>query len=305
MSKIKAWIGAMRLRTLPLSLSGIIMGSALAGFLGHWDSCIFFAAISTTVLFQILSNLANDLGDSQKGTDNSDRLGPMRAVQSGEISIREMKRGVGITVVLSFVSAASLIYLSLPNLSESLLVFYAVLAIVCVLAAMLYTLGKWAYGYSGFGDVVVFLFFGVVSVLGVFSLYGLSFEWLTILPALTIGLWSAAVLNLNNMRDIENDRAFGKKTLVVKMGFEKSKYYHVSLILIGFSAWAFLICLFVFISYNGLYLIALVPSLFIYGHLKNIFSFTNNKSFDGELKKVALLTFFSALLFSAVLFLNG
>ena len=162
MNKFKTWIGAMRLRTLPLSLSGIIVGSALAGSLGKWVSWIFLAAMSTTVLFQILSNLANDLGDSQKGTDNEHRVGPARAVQSGEISMLEMKRGVVFFVVLSCMSAAGLIYLSLPNLTTNLLVFYGFLALLSVLAAMLYTLGKSAYGYSGLGDIMVFLFFGFV-----------------------------------------------------------------------------------------------------------------------------------------------
>ena len=223
MNKIGAWIGAMRLRTLPLSISGIIVGSALAFLLGNGDLKIFSTAILTTVLFQILSNLANDLGDSQKGTDNADRVGPKRAVQSGEISQSEMKVGVGLFVVLSFIAACLLIYLSLPNLSIELLYFFSILAVLCVLAAIFYTMGKSAYGYSGFGDIMVFIFFGFVSVIGVFSLYGLSFEWLTLLPSITIGAWSTAVLNLNNMRDVENDAASGKRTMVVKIGYEKAR----------------------------------------------------------------------------------
>ena len=301
MNKFKTWIGAMRLRTLPLSLSGIIVGSALAGSLGHWDSMIFLAAMSTTVLFQILSNLANDLGDSQKGTDNEHRVGPARAVQSGGISILEMKRGVVVFVVLSCLSASGLIYLSLPNLTNNLLILYAGLAILSILAAMLYTLGKSAYGYSGLGDIMVFLFFGFVSVLGVFSLYGLTFEWLTILPAITIGSWSAAVLNLNNMRDVSNDEASGKRTMVVKMGYNRSKYYHITLIFVGLFAWLILVSIFIFITYSLSPLLALLPALIIPGHLKKLLSVNHPSALDGELKKVALLTFFSSILFSLAL----
>ena len=298
MNRLKTWIGAMRLRTLPLSLSGIIVGSALAGSLGHWDSMIFVAAMSTTVLFQILSNLANDLGDSLKGTDNKHRVGPTRAVQSGKISMLEMKWGVIVFVVLSCLSAAGLIYLSLPNLGRNLLVFYGFLALLSVLAAMLYTLGKSAYGYSGLGDIMVFIFFGFVSVLGVFSLYGLTFEWLTVLPAITIGCWSAAVLNLNNMRDIINDEASGKRTMVVKMGYQRAKYYHVTLLFIGLVAWLIFIFVVGAVTFSFLPMISFLPTFLIPIHLKRVFSASEPKALDSELKKVALMTFFSALLFA-------
>ena len=302
MNKIGAWIGAMRLRTLPLSISGIIVGSALAFLLGNGDLKIFSTAILTTVLFQTLSNLANDLGDSQKGTDNADRVGPKRAVQSGEISQLEMKVGVGLFVVLSFIAAGLLIYLSLPNLSIELLYVFSILAVLCVLAAIFYTMGKSAYGYSGFGDIMVFIFFGFVSVIGVFSLYGLSFEWLTLLPSITIGAWSTAVLNLNNMRDVENDAASGKRTMVVKIGYEKAKLYHVSLLVLGLISWLILVSIFVIITYSLWPIVALVPSIFIAGHLKKVFTAPEPRLLDSELKKVAFLTFFSALFFAAALF---
>lgn len=292
----------MRLRTLPLSISGIIVGSALAFLLGNGDMKIFSTAILTTVLFQTLSNLANDLGDSQKGTDNADRVGPKRAVQSGEISQSEMKFGVGLFVVLSFIAAGVLIYLSLPNLSIELLYFFSILAVLCVLAAIFYTMGKSAYGYSGFGDIMVFIFFGFVSVIGVFSLYGLSFEWLTLLPSITIGAWSTAVLNLNNMRDVENDAASGKRTMVVKIGYEKAKLYHVSLLVLGLISWLILVSIFVIITYSLWPIVALVPSIFIAGHLKKVFTTPQPRLLDSELKKVAFLTFFSALFFAIALF---
>ena len=263
---------------------------------------IFSTAILTTVFFQILSNLANDLGDSQKGVDNADRVGPKRAVQSGEISQSEMKVGVGLFVVLSFIAAGLLIYLSLPNLSIELLYVFSILAVLCVLAAIFYTMGKSAYGYSGFGDIMVFIFFGFVSVIGVFSLYGLSFEWLTLLPSITIGAWSTAVLNLNNMRDVENDAACGKRTMVVKIGYEKAKLYHVSLLVLGLISWLILVSIFVTITYSIWPILALVPSIFIAGHLKKVFTAPEPRLLDNELKKVAFLTFFSALFFAVALF---
>lgn len=163
-------------------------------------------------------------------------------------------------------------------------------------------MGKSAYGYSGFGDIMVFIFFGFVSVIGVFSLYGLSFEWLTLLPSITIGAWSTAVLNLNNMRDVENDAASGKRTMVVKIGYEKAKLYHVSLLVLGLISWLILVSLFVTITYSIWPILALVPSIFIAGHLKKVFTAPQPRLLDSELKKVAFLTFFSALFFAAALF---
>ena len=148
---------------------------------------------------------------------------------------------------------------------------------------------------------MVFLFFGFVSVLGVFSLFGLTFEWLTILPAITIGSWSAAVLNLNNMRDVSNDEASGKRTMVVKMGYNRSKYYHVTLIFVGLFSWLILVSIFIFITYSLSPLLALLPALIIPGHLKKLLSVNHPSALDGELKKVALLTFFSSILFSLAL----
>ncbi|MFZ9586571.1 MAG: 1,4-dihydroxy-2-naphthoate octaprenyltransferase [Crocinitomicaceae bacterium] len=299
--KIKAWLHAARLRTLPLSVSGIIVGSGLAAVLDKWDGLIFMLSLVTTIGFQVVSNLANDLGDSQKGTDNEHRVGPKRTVQSGQISPSGMKRGIIITSVISAISALTLIVVSAKNLNAQTLLFFLILAGLCIIAAITYTVGKNAYGYRGFGDVMVFIFFGLVSVLGVFRLYGLSFEWLTLFPAITIGLWSTAVLNLNNLRDIENDRKSKKNTLVVKLGFEKVKKYHAFLIVGGALVWWSTVYLLAKLSMNPLLFISLFPSIFLFIHLKKVFLTTQPESLDGELKKVALLTFFSAVLFSLTL----
>lgn len=303
MGLTKAWIGALRLRTLPLSLSGIIVGSAMAYYYGGWNFQIFILAISTTVLFQILSNLANDLGDSQKGTDNDQRVGPTRAIQSGEISQRSMKNAVVLVTLLSFASACVLIYISSALISDSLIWIYLGLTGVSIFAAILYTVGKSAYGYYGLGDLMVFLFFGCLSVLGVFILYGMRFEALTLMPAFTIGFWSVAVLNLNNMRDIVNDAASSKRTVVVQLGSARAKYYHLILILSGLSIWTTLNGVYVYLNNNWIFLIAVFPTLFLYPHLKRVIEINDPSMYDPELKKVALITFSSSILFATSLFL--
>ena len=303
MGLTKAWIGALRLRTLPLSLSGIIVGSAMAYYYGGWNFQIFILAISTTVLFQILSNLANDLGDSQKGTDNDQRVGPTRAIQSGEISQRSMKNAVVLVTILSFASACVLIYISSALISDSLIWIYLGLTGVSIFAAILYTVGKSAYGYYGLGDLMVFLFFGCLSVLGVFIIYGMRFEALTLMPAFTIGFWSVAVLNLNNMRDIVNDAASSKRTVVVQLGSARAKYYHLILILSGLSIWTTLNGVYVYLNNNWIFLIAVFPTLFLYPHLKRVIEINDPSMYDPELKKVALITFSSSILFATSLFL--
>ena len=299
--KIKAWLNAARLRTLPLSVSGIIVGSGLAAVLGKWDGRIFSLAMLTTIGFQVISNFANDLGDSQKGTDNKNRVGPKRTIQAGLLSQKEMKSGIFITALISILSAISLIYISAENLSAQALFIYFVLAGLCVLAAITYTVGKNAYGYRGLGDLMVFIFFGLVSVMGVFQLYGLGFEWLVLFPSVTIGLWSTAVLNLNNLRDIENDRKSKKNTLIVQLGFKKGKIYHAFLIIGGSLTWWSTVYLLAITTDNFVLFLSLIPSVLLFIHLKKVFLTSVPASLDPELKKVALLTFFSAVLFALAL----
>lgn len=301
MSKGAAWIQAMRLRTLPLSLAGIIAGSAVAYFNGYWDGLIFGLAISTTVLFQILSNLANDLGDGVKGTDNENRVGPERAVQSGIISSKAMRNGVIINAILSLCSAGLLIYFGTQNMPVTMIWFYTGLALLCVLAAITYTVGKRAYGYFGLGDLMVLLFFGGVSVLGVYSLYAKSFLNENVLLACGFGLLSTAVLNLNNMRDFQNDEASGKITLVVRMGPNLAKMYQVLIILLALG------CIGKFIQLVGspILFVAMLPGIFLIYHLRTVMQTTDPKDFDPELKKVALSTFaLSVFLFAGLFYVK-
>lgn len=299
MQNLKVWLGAFRLRTLPLSLSGIILGSAIANSLGYWNTPIFILSLFTTIFLQILSNLANDLGDYLKGTDNENRVGPMRATQSGEISATQMKKAVILFSILSAISAGLLIYISAREMSTTRIFIYIGLGISAVLAALLYTLGKKAYGYNGLGDLFVFIFFGLVSVIGVFGLYSPIFFWQILPPAIGVGLLSTAVLNLNNLRDWENDSQANKRTMVVKMGFEKARIYHSALILLACFAFMYTALWF---GKNGIWLIfVLLPLLF---HMKRVLEVKEPRLLDPELKKVALNTFAISIIFGLLMNLN-
>lgn len=290
---IKAWIQAARLRTLPLSLSGIIVGSFAAYANGFWDVKIFILAMLTTLFLQVLSNFANDLGDSYKGADNEGRIGPQRAIQSGQISQISMTVAVILTSLCALGTAVPLIIVGTNEMSQGVLWTYVFLAFACILAAITYTVGKKAYGYSGLGDVMVFIFFGLVSVLGVYTLYSKSFDLSIIGLAFTIGLLSVAVLNLNNMRDHENDAKVGKNTLVVKMGFSKAKRYHTILILAAFVGLVSTLL----INQWWVSFIAVIPFILLFMHLNKVWKTTEPKELDPELKKVALSTFAIAVLF--------
>lgn len=292
--KLRTWISAARLRTLPLSVSGIIVGTALAFEKGLFDWLIFSFAILTTLGLQILSNFANDYGDGVKGTDNEERAGPIRALQSGIISDQEMKIAIIFTSVVTLFFAVWLIYFAFgsENFLHSFLFF--VLGICAVAAAIKYTVGNSAYGYRGLGDIFVFVFFGLVSVIGVYFLYVQQLDPLPFLPAISVGLLSTAVLNLNNMRDQRGDKISGKHTLVVKLGAENAKIYHYALIFVAMMSMIIFAIVDADHFMNLLYFIAFIPLLI---HLKTVHKNRNPSMLDPELKKVALSTFLFAVLF--------
>lgn len=296
---MKKWIQAARLRTLPLSVSGIIVGSAYAYYQHKFDGIIFTLALLTTLAFQILSNFANDYGDGVKGTD-ANRVGEKRLVASGEVTSAQMKQAVIVTGLISLLLALSLIFVSFGQDHFLFSLLFLVLGLASIAAAIKYTVGKNAYGYSGFGDVFVFIFFGLVSVLGSNFLFTKTLDWKLILPAIAIGLLSVAVLNLNNMRDIENDKIANKNTLVVKKGLAWAKKYHEVIILIA-SLSFMLFCtllrvpLFPILAIN-------IPLIF---HLRKIKSAQHYADFEPELKKVALSTFALSLLFWVSLLINN
>lgn len=293
MEKVKAWIAAARLRTLPLSVSGIIVGSSLA-VSNFYSTTLFWLAIFVTVGFQVLSNFANDYGDGVKGTDKK-REGEQRMVASGKITPKQMKVGMFISGSLTFFVATVLIFLAFGNGNFVVSFVFFNLTLLAILAAVKYTVGKKAYGYSGFGDLFVFLFFGLLSVLGSYFLFTKSIHWPVLLPAISIGCFSMAVLNLNNMRDIENDAQAGKKTLVVRMGIKKAKVYHAALLVLGMAT-AIGYSLFQGgTGWHWLYLMAFLPLVW---NLKTVFQNKEPRKLDGELKKVALSTFLFAILFA-------
>jgi 1,4-dihydroxy-2-naphthoate octaprenyltransferase len=301
---MRHWIEAARLRTLPLSVSGIIVGSmyALANptenvltptDVFNWE--IFAFALLTTLGLQVLSNFANDYGDGVKGTDNEDRVGPKRAIQSGVISPQAMKRALVITATLTLISSIFLIYVAFGESNLVYSLFYLVLGILAIASAIRYTVGNTAYGYRGYGDLFVFIFFGLVSTLGVNFLYSKQLDFVLILPATAIGLLSVGVLNLNNMRDEASDRKSGKNTVVVKMGGEKAKKYHFVVIITA------MVLVVVFAILSGfhfdqyLFLLAYIP---LTKHLITVSKNTDAKLLDPELKKVALSTFLLSILLS-------
>ncbi len=294
MSKIATWISAARLRTLPLSISGIFVGSSIAAHQGYFDIAIFSLALGTTLGLQILSNFANDYGDGVKGTDNEDRIGPKRAIQSGIIDQKEMMQAIIITALTTLLLAILLIYASFGSekLLSSLVFFF--LGVTAIIAAIKYTVGDSAYGYKGLGDVFVFVFFGLVAVYGSYYLYSHDHDWISLFPAVSIGMLSAAVLNINNLRDMASDKKAGKITLVVKLGKKKAKDYHYSLIL---GSLFFLVIYSVLTARelnNFIYLFAFIP-LFL--HLKRVVKNDNPMLLDPELKVVALSTFAISILF--------
>ncbi len=290
---IQNYIKAARLRTLPLSISGIIVGSLLAKSNGNFDWTVFVLAILTTIGFQVLSNFANDYGDGIKGTDD-ERTGEERMVSSGKITPKQMKSAMIFTTILTLIIALILIYKAFgkDNFGYSLLFFG--LGVASIAAALKYTVGKSAYGYRGHGDVFVFIFFGLLSVLGSYFLFTKEIHFYIFLPAFSIGMLSTAVLNLNNMRDRENDEKSGKNTIVVKIGSEFAKYYHYYLI--GSSL---LFALgYVAVNYTNpiqfIFLIAYIPLVI---HIVFVSKNKEESKLDGELKKVALSTFLFAILF--------
>jgi 1,4-dihydroxy-2-naphthoate octaprenyltransferase len=293
MKNVSVWISTIRLRTLPLSISGIILASCFAEYNGYFDWKVCVLAILTTLSFQILSNLSNDYGDGIKGTDNNDRIGPERAIQSGKISPEEMFNAIKLNILISIGLAFFLVFTAFGVKHFFLTLIFFVLGIACVVAAIRYTVGNNAYGYNGLGDVFVFIFFGLISVIGCYVLYARTIDHMVFLPAFTIGLLSAAVLNLNNMRDIVSDEKSNKRTLAVKLGIINAKKYHIILIVFAIILSGLFGILYFNTLYNLIFVVAYIPLIF---HMNNVRKNKESKLLDPELKKVALTTVALAIL---------
>lgn len=300
---MKDWIKAARLRTLPLSLSGIIMGSFIAkwrlwGEGGTWDWRIFALALLVTLLYQILSNYANDYGDGIKGTDAIRATeAEARAVASGKISAKQMRNAVIVFAALSLLATVMLLYVAfVPNYMKEFYIFIG-LGAASILAAIGYTVGKKPYGYMGLGDLFVFIFFGLVSVCGSYFLFTKSFSWDILLPGTAVGMMSMAVLNLNNMRDIESDRLSGKKSFALRIGFRNAMIYEM--VLLQFP----LILILIFLGVNGFiqtqkYYVFIVMILLIpFSKVRRkIMEVKEPKQLDPFLKQVGILTLMMAVM---------
>lgn len=288
------WIKAFRLRTLPLSLSATILGSFLGYAENRFKWGVFVFGTLTTLFLQILSNLANDYGDARKGTDNEKRLGPLRVTQTGLVTASRMRAMILIFVVLSLVSGSLLIWLGLRGGDLLLYSIFFLLGFSAIFAAIKYTIGRKPYGYVGFGDIMVFIYFGILGVAGTYFLHTQSFHLSILLPASSIGLLSVGVLNLNNMRDHENDAVNGKNTLVVRMGVPWAKVYHVILLFT-----AFLLGLaFTIIHFESYYqLIFLLPLPLLASDIKKVITNTVPVELNAELKKLAVATLLFSLSF--------
>lgn len=286
---MNAWIHAARPRTLPLALSSIIAGSGLASYTHAFRWPVFLLAMLTATLLQVLSNFANDLGDHQHGADNAGRIGPARAVQSGAIAPGAMKKAMIVSGVLALLSGCALILIALGFTTVTLI--FLLVGLCAIAAAVKYTYGRNPYGYAGLGDVSVFLFFGLVGVMGTYYLHTGGVPKYVVPAAIAFGLLSAAVLNLNNMRDVVNDTAEGKRTLVVRIGGGPAKRYHVAIVLLA------LACLAGIAWRTGawtpwLFLVGAIPILL---HLISAVRITDPRAYDPELKKLALGTFFTSI----------
>ena len=286
-SQFSVWLAAARLRTLPLSVAGIITGNAIAAKEEVFSVNIFVLSLLTAIAFQIISNFANDYGDGIKGTDNVNRLGPERTLQQGLLTAEALKKGIFISALGAIALAITLIYISLGWEQLLISLFFLALTIAAVWAAIKYTVGQNAYGYSGLGDLFVFIFFGWVSVMGAYYLQTQTIDLRVLFLATAIGLMCVGVLNLNNMRDIINDKNSNKNTLVVLLGSRRAKRYHYILILIS----ALLLYLgmeSVGVIEYPISLLILLPLLF---HLYQVYKIKESKAYDPLLKQLALSNF--------------
>jgi len=295
---MKSWIAAARPRTLPLALASIILGSFLAAgssvSVGHFSWQIALLAALTTIFLQVLSNFANDYGDAVSGKDTELRVGPRRAVATGDISKEAMMRGIILMSVLSLVSGILLLVVAFFNAGPKLFWFFLVLGFLSIAAAIGYTNGKRPYGYAGFGDIAVLIFFGWVGVLGTYFLHTLSFSPILLLPATSVGLFATGVLNINNIRDIETDTMTGKRSIPARLGLPLAIRYHWGLLITG---------MFCAVAYSFLtdaplqgYLYVLAFPLFI-GNGRAVASHKRSVELNARLGQLALSTLLFVILF--------
>jgi len=293
-SPAKAWISAFRPRTLPLALASILTGGFLAASQGQFRGAVFGLAVLTTILLQILSNLANDYGDSQNGADSVHREGPQRAVQSGAITPAQMKRGMGLFGLLALLSGLGLLWVALGTAGAWVFLAFFVLGLSAIWAAVNYTAGSRPYGYAGLGDASVFTFFGLVGVCGTYYLQTRALPLAVLLPAAALGCFATAVLNVNNIRDIRSDALAGKITIPVRLGPVQARRYHWLLLLLGFGCAVVYVTLTYHSPWQWLFLLA-APLLLL--NARRVWARQDSMQLDPLLKQMALTTLVFTVLF--------
>ena len=294
MNRLVIWIKAFRLRTLPLALSATVLGSFLGYAEDRFKWGVFVFGSLTTLFLQVLSNLANDYGDARKGIDNHHRLGPLRVTQSGLVTQRQMRWMITLFVLLSLVSGSLLIWFGLGHGDRIMYAVFFLLGFSAIFAAIKYTIGKRPYGYVGFGDIMVFIYFGILGVAGTYFLHTGSFHLSILMPASSVGFFSVGVLNLNNLRDRENDALNGKNTLVVRMGVAWAKAYHVVLLLTAF----LLAVTYTLVYFESYYqLIFLLPAPLLISDIQKVITNTVPVELNPELRKLAMATLLFSLAF--------
>ena len=292
MPSIKDWISAARLRTLPLALAGMIIGNVLAYDDAHFSWPVALLSLLTAVLLQVLSNYANDLGDTENGADNELRVGPQRAVQSGKISIQQMKVAVILFAATSFLSGCLLLWVAREAISIEVVLSILVAGLLSILAAYTYTASKNPYGYRALGDLAVFLFFGLLAVLGSYVLQTGTLKMDVWAFGAGMGCLSTAVLNLNNMRDLKSDAAANKMTVALLLGLSKAKVYHYSLCLMGVLFFG------IFSSFRFETLsqyVFLTPLVLVLGHCIKVNRRSTFEEFNPLLKELSLSSALIAL----------
>ncbi len=292
MATIKTWLDTARPKTLPLAVAIILTGSALAQWHGTFSWSVTLLCLLTATLLQIVSNFANDYGDYQKGSDTTERIGPLRGIQQGKMTANQLRNGLIVISIASFISGASLIALAYETTQD--LIAFAILGILAILAAITYTVGKKPYGYLGLGDISVFLFFGLLAVCGTYYLQAHSLDWSIFLPAAACGFLSTAVLNINNLRDIEQDRKAGKNTLIVRIGAENGRIYHWLLL----SAAVLCYAIFALLHKPLLLIIIAVIAVLLAKHAYFVYQQKDPMALRPMLGKMSMLALLSTILFS-------
>ena len=291
MNKFRAAVASMRLRTLPLSTGGVLLGILLATADFRVNVWVAVLIVLTTVCLQILSNLSNELGDVLHGTDTADRKGPQYGLNGGVLTIGEMKVLIGLFVALCIVSGTAMTLLSFGTLWDMTSILVLLMGAAAIMGAMKYTLGRNPYGYRGLGDIYVFLFFGLVAVLGGYFVACHTLFWRLLLPGAAIGCFSVSVLNVNNIRDMETDAA-NRVTVAIRLGEKRAKIYQTVLIVLGWLLMLAYCQLRMFSWWH--YLFVLTLPLFVL-HLRGLWNRTG-RTLDPMLPLLVISTFLFCLL---------